>query len=219
MKYDKIICINTCTHDSVYLEKLKQTPLYAKLKSNEAYKVIEVWGGFENTELVGDVLQIGCDESYMNLPTKMFEMFKFIYDNFDFSYIFKTDSTIMADTTQAKEHSLDKVSDYFDLPPKGHYVGLCNKHVKRFQLNHWAREKGINVDTCIIGRGHTLRFYHGKLYGVSREFTKYIAENSKEKLPNDFFTQAMEDLMPALMFEHFTKSKGLDLRDAFYGKT
>jgi len=219
MKYEKIICINTCKRDSVYLEKLKQTDLYAKLKSNEAYKVIEVHGGFEDTELIGDVLQIRGDESYMNLPTKMLEMFKFINDNFDFSYLFKIDSTITADTIHAKEHPLDKVSDYFDLPHEGYYVGLRNKHVKRWQLNEWARVKGIKVNTNIIKRRHTLRFYHGKLYGVSKEFSKYISENVKEKLPNDFFTQAMEDLMPALMFEYFTKSKGLDLRDAFYGKT
>ena len=86
-----LVCIYTCKHDKVFLDSFKSSSLYAYLKSSNAFQILEVYAGNNNTELHDDKLLLNCKENYSLLSIKTYEMIDCCVKHFDFDVLIKID--------------------------------------------------------------------------------------------------------------------------------
>ena len=205
----RLLCVYTCERDREYLNRLKQTPLYAYLKQDSRYRIIEVYSDprLAAPHFTGDQLYVACPEQYTSLSIKTHLMVTACM-SIEFDTLLKLDSTIVgygakpqrkranmlaALTPRAVRAAIEQ--DSFFEPD---YNGLIKQRVSERNFAQWMHTKNIACDYRQVFRSgqNTPEYFIGKFYTLSRRFCRYIADNGRPMaLEHERHLGGSEDLM------------------------
>lgn len=90
-KYKIIICILTCNKNINRLEVIKKYWVNELYKYDIEFYFIISSKNIDDTYIDGNILYVKLDETYENLPKKMFCAYEYLYNNKTFEYIYKID--------------------------------------------------------------------------------------------------------------------------------
>jgi hypothetical protein len=204
MKYLFVIYTDKKYKD--YLDGFKQQDFYNKICEDANIEVIE-WGS-------------DMDTPYTELPTKTQQMMKWCNENKEYDYLVKCDDTIFA---KKWIHYLDKL-DYINIfknniiehrwdwndrkwykikPISNEYRGI---NLLKLKTQDWMNYKNSHptIKEFDISKIKDISFFEGKFYMVSKEFSKYIGEQS------GFYMHGIEDYMIGEYYETFKSIRSIN---------
>jgi len=204
MKYLFVIYTDKKYKD--YLDGFKQQDFYNKICKDANIEVIE-WGS-------------DMDTPYTELPTKTQQMMKWCNENKEYDYLVKCDDTIFA---KKWIHYLDKL-DYINIfknniiehrwdwndrkwykikPISNEYRGI---NLLKLKTQDWMNYKNSHptIKEFDISKIKDISFFEGKFYMVSKEFSKYIGEQS------GFYMHGIEDYMIGEYYETFKSIRSIN---------
>lgn len=134
------------------------------------------------TKIIDDVLLVNASDFYEGLPEKIFRAYQFLYENFQFNYIFKIDDDVVLNPLNLIKTKLE-----------GDYIGIKKKIDKSFN-RYWHKGKCHNSSLNNIGYPINriyLDTYHAK--GESGYFLSKKAIQSILKYEKYIITDLYED--------------------------
>ena len=187
---DKVlVCIYTCKKDEGSLNKLINSDWFKSFALIPNFKFIKVYAdkSIDNDFVLdGDDLTVKTEEDYLNLSTKTFLMIKHCYENFDFDFLVKIDSSIIEDnhlsvsSVFSFENFKNKFKESFFSKPYNGYAKIEGNTLESFR--NWASSKSIFVlpEPLFEEIGFSRwpeSYWSGKSYSISRELIPLVIEN------------------------------------------
>ena len=115
--------------------------------NNHICKIYYYYGGFDKLHLDGDIIKCTSNEGLYNIGHKTIESFQYLFDNEEFDFIFRTNSSSFI--------NIDKMVDF-----------LSNKPKEQFYCGYMNIIKEIGI-----------RFASGSGYFLSKDVVRLILEN------------------------------------------
>lgn len=182
---ENLVCIYTCESHAEQLNLLKNSPLYDDL-TNSNHRIIEVRSGGTHTEFLGGNLICKGTESYDALSIKTYEMIDYCFKNFEYDHLIKIDCTLAFDEENEPEKwkrqfTTTEVSNFVNKSSYLDYDGIQSQCATMLSFRRWAIRKNIKTESVanLIGNNTANRFYTGKCYSISRNFSKFVSINCK----------------------------------------
>ena len=183
---ENLVCIYTCESHAEQLNLLKNSPLYDNL-INSNHRIIEVYSGGTRTEFSDGKLICKGTESYDALSIKTYEMIDYCVKNFNFDHLIKVDCTLAYDDTTTEKwkqkFTPSAVNEFVNKFNYLDYDGIQSQCATMLSFRRWAIRKNIKTESVVslIGNNTTNRFYTGKCYSISRNFSKFVSINCKNQ--------------------------------------
>ncbi len=145
----------------VVLSCKKHQDLWPKIFERNVADLYIVCGGFEETRLNGNIIELKCDDTYEGLPEKVILAYEFIYKNIPFTHILKADDH---DTEFTSEQILNIQVKFKKILDTKDYIGqfLINAEPDRkYHFNktsdtsHWKTQKYNGEYRPWLGGGET----------------------------------------------------------------
>ena len=86
----------------------------------EGIDIIYYYGNSKEDKLIGDKLYLNAPEGLINVGHKTLKMYEYIYNNFDFDYVYRTNSSSYIDIKKLQSFIADKPTEKF-------YSGVIGK--------------------------------------------------------------------------------------------
>ena len=100
---------------------IRNTWAFEKPKGVE---VIYYYGNSKEDKLIGDKLFLNAPEGLRNVGYKTLKMYQYVYENFNFDYVYRTNSSSYIDINKLQSFVRDKPMEKF-------YCGVIGKRGKR----------------------------------------------------------------------------------------
>lgn len=217
-----LVMINSCEKDSAHLKLFKESKLYADIKLDDNFYVIEYYRGATEEKFGKNKLHLVGDEDYSLLHYKTYSMIKWCYKNYEFDKIVKLDCNWMTydhvgPRTRSRLCSSEKVINLLYNRHSKNYFGTNGRYFEKKDYVTWMGNKRMPNKLDLPDYMNTKTWYYcGKAYSVSYDFAKFISttvasqkivEEHSTKNDDNYHEFAVEDYMIGRIFEKFLKSK------------
>jgi hypothetical protein len=184
-----LVCIYTCKKDEDSLNKLLDSDWFKSISSISNFKFIKVYADESIDKdfiLDEDSLILKTEEDYLNLSVKTFLMIKHCYENFEFDFLLKIDSSIIEDNhfsvspVFSFENFKNKFKESFFSKPYNGYAKIEGNSLESFK--NWASLKSVFVlpEPLFEEIGFDKwpnSYWSGKSYSISRELIPLVLES------------------------------------------
>lgn len=192
-KFKKIICVITHKGNAERIRAIKETWLSKPLPAD--YLVLFVYGndGGVVPRLEGSNLYLPASESWNNLPNKIYELYLYCFNNFEFEHIFKIDDDGYVHPHYLLNYPRSRFVDY-----AGRFI-FCGVDEKRTIDNNWAAIHGVKPYLGVLPKSCA----SGPFYILSSKVVRmFILEGESETTMDHRNCQTgLEDLMIASAVE------------------
>ena len=79
----------------------------------EGVEIIYYYGNSKEDKLLGDKLYLNSPEGLRNVSKKTLKMYEYVFENFEFDYVYRTNSSSYVNITKLKEFIVDKPLNKF----------------------------------------------------------------------------------------------------------
>lgn len=161
MNYKILISVLSLQQDPyINLEEtIRQT--WGKNNDNDI-KIIYYYGDSQETYLMNDKLFINSPEGLYNIGKKTLKMFDYCYNNFEFDYMFRTNSSSYINITELKNFLIDKPKKKFYCGHVGNFLGnikfasgsgyFISRDLVEFVLNNQNEWDHNLIDDVSLGK-------------------------------------------------------------------
>lgn len=138
----------------------KNQQIWSKILDRNVPDLYIVCGGFEETRLNGNIIELNCNDFYEGLPEKVVLAYEFIYKNIPFSHILKVDDH---DTDFTAEQIMNIQVKFKKILDTKDYIGqfLINRVTRKWHFkktsstSHWKRQEYSGDYKPYLGGGQT----------------------------------------------------------------
>lgn len=138
----------------------KHQQIWSKILDRNVPDLYIVCGGFEETRLNGNIIELNCNDFYEGLPEKVVLAYEFIYKNIPFSHILKVDDH---DTDFTAKQIMNIQVKFKKILDTKDYIGqsLINRVVRKWHFkktsstSHWKTQEYSGDYKPYLGGGQT----------------------------------------------------------------
>jgi len=111
------------------------------LEKPEGIEIIYYYGNSQEDKLIGDKLYLNSPEGLRNVGHKTLKMYQYVLENFDFDYVYRTNSSSYIDIEKLQSFVKDKPMEKF-------YCGVIGRGVKGIKF---ASGSGYFISKDLVG--------------------------------------------------------------------